>query len=59
MDLISLIVVLIIVGVLLYLINNLIPMDSKIKTIINVVVVVAVCLWLLNLLVGPIRIPIR
>jgi len=59
MDLISLVVVLIIVGVLLYLINNLIPMDAKIKTIINVVVVVAVCLWLLNLFVGPIRVPIR
>lgn len=45
---IQLLVVLILVGVGLYLINNLIPMDAKIKTIINVVVVVLVCLWLVQ-----------
>jgi hypothetical protein len=48
MSIIGLIVVLIIVGVILYLVNTLIPMDPKIKTIINVVVVVCVCLWLLS-----------
>lgn len=48
MTLIGLVVVLIIVGVLLYLVNTLIPMDPKIKTIINVVVVLVVCLWLLS-----------
>ena len=50
MDLISLIVVLIVVGVLLCLVNNYIPMDGKIKNILNIVVVVAVVVWLLNVL---------
>jgi hypothetical protein len=49
-DLISLIVVLVVVGVLLWLINNYIPMDRKIKQILNMVVVVAVVVWLLNVL---------
>jgi hypothetical protein len=50
MTLISLIVTLIVVGVLLWLVNNYIPMDSKIKNILNIVVVIAVVIWLLNLL---------
>jgi hypothetical protein len=48
MSLISLIVVLIVVGLLLWLINNYIPMDGKIKQILNIVVVIAVILWLLQ-----------
>lgn len=48
MSLITLIVVLIVVGVVLYLINAFIPMDSKIKTILNVVVIIAVILWVLE-----------
>jgi len=48
MDLISLVVTLIVVGVLLWLVNSYIPMDSKIKQILNLVVVVAVVVWLLN-----------
>jgi hypothetical protein len=48
MTLIGLIITLAVVGVLLYLLNTLLPMDPKIKTIINVIVVVAVCLWLLE-----------
>ena len=47
MSLISLVVTLIIVGVLLWLVNTYIPMDGKIKKILNVVVVVCVVLWLL------------
>nr|WP_232756363.1 Thivi_2564 family membrane protein [Vulcanococcus limneticus] len=35
-------------GVLLWLVNSYIPMDSKIKRILNIVVVVAVVIWLLN-----------
>ena len=54
MSLISLLVVLIVVGVVLYLVNTLIPMDPKSKTIINVVVVLVLCLWLLQIFVGPI-----
>lgn len=50
MSLVSLVITLIVVGVLLWLINNYMPMDGKIKGILNIVVVVAVVLWLLNLL---------
>lgn len=50
MSIISLLVVLIIVGVVLYLVNTLIPMDAKIKTIINAVVVIVVLLWVLQAL---------
>lgn len=49
MDLISLVVTLIIIGVLLWLTNNYIPLDEKIKKILNIVVVVAVVLWILTL----------
>lgn len=52
MPIANLIVVLIIVGVALYLINNFIPMAASIKAILNVVVVVAVCLWLLEVFTG-------
>ena len=47
MSLITIIIVLIVVGLLLYAANNWLPMDAKIKQILNVVVVVAVVLWLL------------
>lgn len=53
MNLIGLIVVLVIVGLLLWAINQLIPMDAKIKNILNVVVVVVVCLWLISVFFGP------
>jgi hypothetical protein len=48
MPLIQLVVVLIVIGVLLWLVNNYIPMDGKIKRILNIVVVIAVVLWLLS-----------
>jgi hypothetical protein len=48
MPLIQLVVILIVVGVLLWLVNNYIPMDGKIKRILNIVVVIVVVLWLLN-----------
>ena len=48
MSLISLVIVLIVVGVLLWAANTYIPMDNKIKTIMNIVVVIAVVLWLLS-----------
>lgn len=48
MPLLNLVIVLIVVGVLLWAVNNYIPMDSKIKSILNAVVVIAVVLWLLN-----------
>jgi hypothetical protein len=48
MPLIQIVLVLIVVGVLLWLANTYIPMDPKIKQIMNVVVVVAVIFWLLG-----------
>jgi hypothetical protein len=48
MDLIQFVVVIIVVGVLLWLVNTYIPMDSKIKQILNIVVVVALILWILK-----------
>lgn len=48
MPLINLVIVLIVVGVLLWLVNQYIPMDPKIKNILNIVVVIAVVLWLLS-----------
>jgi hypothetical protein len=48
MSLIGLIITLVVVGVVLWLINNYVPMDPKIKTILNVVVVIVVVVWLLQ-----------
>jgi hypothetical protein len=48
MPLINVAIVLIVVGVLLWLVNRFIPMDHKIKSILNAVVVIAVVLWLLS-----------
>ena len=48
MSLVNVVIVLIVVGVLLWLINRFIPMDGKIKSILNIVVVIAVIIWLLR-----------
>jgi hypothetical protein len=48
MPILTVVIVLIVVGVLLWLINTYIPMDRKIKNILNVVVVIGVVLWLLK-----------
>ena len=48
MPLISLIIVLIIVGLLLY-VADLLPIDPQIKLVIRILVVLAVVLWLLSL----------
>jgi hypothetical protein len=48
MPLVTLIITLVAVGLILWLVNNYIPMDGKIKRILNVVVVIVVILWLLS-----------
>jgi len=48
MPLLNLFVVLVLVGVLLWLVNTYVPMDGKIKNILNVVVVIVVIIWLLK-----------
>ena len=45
---ISLVITLIVVGVLLWLVNTYIPMDGKIKQILNIIVVICVVVWLLS-----------
>ena len=48
MPLIQVVIVLVVVGVILWLINSYIPMQSTIKSILNVVVIIAVIIWLLT-----------
>ncbi len=48
MPLIEVVIVLIVVGVLLWLVNNYIPMARSIKSLLNAVVVIAVVVWLLK-----------
>ena len=49
MPLLQILMVIIVVGVLLWLVNRFIPMQSSIKSILNGVVVIAMVLWLLNI----------
>jgi hypothetical protein len=48
MPLLTIFIVLIVAGLLLWLVNTFIPMDRKIKSILNVVVVIVVIIWLLK-----------
>ena len=48
MPLIQLVIILVVVGVILWVINSYIPMQSTIKKILNVVVIVVVIVWLLS-----------
>jgi hypothetical protein len=48
MPILTVILILVAVGVILWLINTYVPMDVKIKRILNVVVVIIVVIWLLN-----------
>jgi hypothetical protein len=52
MDLITLIIVIVVIGVLLWAINTYVPMDAKIKNILNIVVVLVLVLWILSLFIG-------
>ena len=48
MPLVTVVIVLVVVGVLLWLVNRYIPMQGTIKGILNDVVVIVVVLWLLK-----------
>ena len=48
MPILNLLITLVVVGVLLWLVNTYLPMDGKIKSILNIVVVIAVIVWLLR-----------
>lgn len=49
MPLISVVIVIIVIGVLLWLVNRFIPMEPTIKSILNAVVIIALVLWILAL----------
>ncbi len=48
MPILTIFIVIIVVGVLLWLVNTYIPMDRKIKNILNAVVVIILVIWLLK-----------
>ena len=48
------VIVIVVIGVILWLVNAYIPMDAKIKQILNIVVVIALVIWLLSLFIGGI-----
>ncbi len=48
MSILNFLITLVIVGFLLWLVNTYLPMDSKIKKILNVVVVIGVILWIVR-----------
>lgn len=48
MSILTILLVLIFVGVILYLINRYIPMDATIKNILNIAVIIVVIIWLLK-----------
>ena len=47
-SLVSVVVSLVVVGLLLWMVNTYIPMDARIKQILNIVIIIAVVLWLLS-----------
>ncbi len=55
MPLITFIAIIAIIGFLLWMVNNYIPMDGKIRNILNAVVVIGVVVWILQTLgiMGP------
>jgi hypothetical protein len=48
MPILHVVIILVVVGVLLWFVNNYITMQATIKKILNAVVVIAVLLWLLD-----------
>lgn len=48
MPLLTILIIIIVAGVLLWLVNSYIPMDRKIKSILNIVVVIVLIIWLLK-----------
>jgi hypothetical protein len=48
MSLFTIVITIVVVGVLLWLVNNYIPMDRKIKNVLNILVVIITVVWLLK-----------
>lgn len=45
---IQVLIILIVIGVLLYVVNTMIPIDGKIKMLINIIVILGTVIWLLK-----------
>jgi hypothetical protein len=56
MPLVHIVIVLVIAGVIMWLINAFIPMEGRIKSLLNIVVVIALIIWVLQAfgMLGPI-----
>jgi uncharacterized membrane protein YvlD (DUF360 family) len=52
MDLFSVVFVLVVVGVVLWLVNQFVPMADNVKKILNAFVVIVLILWLVSLFLG-------
>lgn len=50
MTLVSIVVVLVVIGLVMWLINTYIPMAAGIKSVLNIVVFIVVVVWLLQCL---------
>jgi hypothetical protein len=48
MPILTVLLVIVIVGVLLWALNSFVPMDSKVRSILNIVVVLLLIIWLLQ-----------
>jgi hypothetical protein len=48
MSILMLLIVLVVVGVILYLLNTLVPMDGRVKTCINVIIGLLLFLWVIQ-----------
>lgn len=48
MSLLTIIIVIVAVGIILYAINEYIPLDAGIKKLLNIVVIVILVIWLLK-----------
>lgn len=52
MSILYILLILVAVGVVLWLVNNYLPMESIVKRLLNIVVIVILALWLLKILGG-------
>jgi hypothetical protein len=52
MPIFTLLFVIILVGVGLYVVNAVIPMDANVKKILNVVVILVLLVWLFDVFIG-------
>lgn len=48
MPILTILIVIVVAGVILWLVNSFIPMQRTIKNILNAVVVIILVIWLLN-----------